>query len=257
MQQDHSNKQILTGLIVTHFIAMNIAYWALSYYFDFPEILRRSPDEILALYRSNEMVVRTAYYLFTLTGLSLLAIAFYIFECSRQHSSLGRLAMIFGCIAGLFTSIGFVRWTFVIPEIARLYAAAALDDPLLPALEADLRLIHGFAGIAIGENLAFVLQGLWLLLLGFDLCANQQADKGLSLPCVGLGLLVLVYSLEQFGGVFSGLAQLNVYIQASWLVWMLMLARAMTKADRTATLRLDKTEYVVAAISLIGLLSIL
>ncbi len=240
--QKNNNYKTLFILIIAHFIAMNIAYHLLAAYFEFQEILRKPALEMLALYTKNQHIIQPTYYLFTLTGLSFFAISFYIHESLPLRTTLSRLAMAFGCLAGIFTSLGFIRWTFVIPKIARSYLANTNNLDLLNSLEADMSLIHSYSGVAIGENLAFLLQSLWLICLAIDLRTNQKGNLSVALPGVFIGIGVLLYSSEQFGGVFSVLGSISIGLQAAWLVWLISLAQGIRNLHKCGKFALSKTE---------------
>ncbi len=64
------NTKAKTLLFITllHVVVMHVAYFLLAANFDFPEVLRRTPAEMLGLYMQNQSIVQPAYYLFTLTG---------------------------------------------------------------------------------------------------------------------------------------------------------------------------------------------
>ena len=67
---------ITTGLLlIALFALLNLANTLLVANFDFPDILRQSPENALNLYWENFSAVRFAYYLFSLTAVLTVPIA--------------------------------------------------------------------------------------------------------------------------------------------------------------------------------------
>jgi len=237
-----NNRNILFSVVLVHFLMMNVAYQLLAIYFEFPDVLRFKTIDMFNLFLKNQTIVRPAYYLFTLTGITFFTIAFFIYESFEKKTTLGRLSMAFGCLAGLLTSFGFIRWVFVIPEMANSYIENQGLESINMIIESNIKLIHSYSGVALGENLAFLFQGLWLFTLSFDLLSSQTKDKKLFIPPMLIGVGIMIYSLEQFGGVFSHLAVINIPLQASWLVWLMSLAWSLKKSEERNGVQLSGRE---------------
>jgi hypothetical protein len=237
-----TNRTVLFSIVILHFFMMNIAYRLLAHYFEFPEVLRYETLSMLTLFLENKAIIQSTYYLFTLTGITFFVISFYIYESLETKTSLGRLAMAFGCLAGLLTAFGFIRWVFVIPEIAEFASNNQDSSTIVTIVESAIKTIHAYSGVALGENLAFLFQGLWLILLSLDLHFYHTKDMKLILPPALIGVGILTYSLEQFGGVFSYLGIFNVPLQASWLVWLMALSWCLLRLERRKELALTHRE---------------
>jgi len=146
------------------------------------------------------------------------------------------------CLAGLLTSFGFIRWVFVIPELANYAVNHGDVTSLNIIIESNIKLIHSYSGVALGENLAFIFQGLWLVLLAIDLHIHHTEDKKVAMPPFFIGLGIIIYSLEQFGGVFSGLGFINIPLQGAWLIWLLAFAWALINSTKRKTICLTFRE---------------
>lgn len=227
-----ANRITLYAIVIVHFIILNISFQLLAFYFDFPDVLRFKTMDMFKLFLANQSVIQPTYYLFTLSGITFFIISFFIYESLEKRTTLGKLAMCFGCLAGSLTSFGFIRWVFVIPELANY----AINNEGLASLniiiESNIKLIHSYSGVALGENLAFIFQGLWLVLLAIDLHLHHTEDKKIIIPPFLIGVGILTYSLEQFGGVFSGLGFINIPLQGAWLIWLLAFSWALINATK-------------------------
>ncbi len=206
------------GFTLFHVVIMHIAYFILSATFDFPEVLRRHPGDMLNLYTQNLSINILAYYLFTLSGLTFVGLVLILHYCFLERGPELTAASVFGVLTGVFQSFGFGRWAFLVPVIAARYREASEQgqQTLLMILEA----FHAYAGVLVGENLAFVCQGIWTILISVSVIKRTALPRVLGQVGVVIGIFVGSYSLEQFGGVFAVLGILNVAFQIAWLLWL-------------------------------------
>ncbi len=152
-----------------------------------------------------------------------------------------------GILAGLCQAIGFLRWPFLVPYLAQI-----VQDPAasLSAKETALIIfqsIHNFAGMAIGENLFFVLEGLWAIFFAIYLYQYKLLSKYLVFIPGLSGAMILVYSLEQFGGIFSLLAPLNIVAHGALVFWFLGLALILIKSRQKLN-STSKTHWAITSI---------
>lgn len=215
----------LTGwMIIIHIVMMLTAGVILIYTFDFPDILRENMETTLGLFHKNKDFTVPAYFLFTLTGISFMTITLLLFKTLKFHeSTTGFLAVVFGVLFGLTSSLGFVRWPFLMQHLGQMLADAPSDQ-----LE-NIRLIydsfHIYAGVSVGENFAFWFEFLWMFLFSTSLLSKPKVfPKYMARIGQGLGIGMLIYSMEQFGGVFSVLGPLNMIIHTAQLGWLLALS---------------------------------
>ncbi|MCP4271512.1 MAG: hypothetical protein GY781_06015 [Gammaproteobacteria bacterium] len=227
-----ANQITLYSIVIVHFIILNIAFQLLAFYFEFPDVLRYKTINMFQLFLANQSIIQPTYYLFTLSGITFFIISFFIYESLEKRTTVGRLAMCFGCLAGLLTSFGFIRWVFVIPELANYAVNNENVASLGIIIESNIKLIHSYSGVALGENLAFLFQGLWLVLLAIDLHLHHSEDKKIVMPPFFIGLGIIIYSLEQFGGIFSGLGFINIPLQGAWLIWLLAFSWALINSTK-------------------------
>ncbi len=231
------------GVVIIHVIMMQIAYLILVANFDFPEVLRRPPGDMLSLYMQNLSSNVFAYYLFTLTGFSFIGVVILLHHSFFKRGTILSIASVFGVLTGVFQSFGFGRWAFLVPVIAKRYPDASdqVKETLLMILEA----FHMYAGVLIGENLAFVCQGIWTILVSIAILKMIELPKFLGWMGVLVGIAVGGYSFEQFGGVFAFLGILNVSFQVTWLFWMMTLGYYFLKTKEGEQMVISWREYLV------------
>ena len=219
----HLNRSL--GITMACFSFMMLtAYFGLVSYFEFPDILRTEQSYMLNKFIENQNVIVPFYYLFVLSQVTFIAIVLQFHSYYRKATSaLLTVATGFGILAGLCQAIGFLRWPFLTP-----YLAGVITDPnstiaSKQAAEIVFKSFHQFAGVAVGENLFFVLEGIWGICFGLFLLITKSLNKNLSLIPLAAGIGILIYSLEQFGGSFSILAPLNVIAHGAIVFWFIAL----------------------------------
>ncbi|MEZ5083792.1 MAG: DUF4386 family protein [Bacteroidales bacterium] len=244
----------LTGwMIIIHIIMMLTAGVILIYTFDFPDILRENMETTLGLFHKNKAFTVPAYYLFTLTGISFMTIVLLLFKTLKFHESTsGFLAMVFGVLFGLTASLGFVRWPFLMEHLGQMVANAS------PAQLENIRVIydsfHLYAGVSVGENFAFWFEFLWMFLFSTSLLAKRVLfPKYMARIGQGLGIGMLIYSMEQFGGVFSVLGPINMIVHTAQLGWLLALSFLLFNVTSSKQGRLTNIQKTAS----IGLFAIL
>lgn len=208
-------------------IAFNVLFAALAATFEYPDILRREPAEILRRFSDGGTRLVLLWWGFMLTAVALIPVsALLAAELAPAGETLVLLSVALGVAAGLVQAIGLARWPFLVPTLARSHAAAATDaerTAVIVVFEAANR----FLGVAIGEHLGYLLTGAWTSVVGLALVASPEAPDLLGWLGVGLGLALSFGSLEFVGR--SGprgwsIAERVVPIAyIGWSLWLLAL----------------------------------
>jgi len=210
-------------LIVAQVLVSVVAFLTLMAVFQFPDILRESSSVRLALFAKNQDVIVPMYYLLALTGIMNAMIASLIFYLIENKSAILVLALVFGVLTGIFQAIGFIRWAFLIPYLASLQGSSS---ELIAVIEGAF---NAYAGMAIGENLGFVMQGLWTICLSIAFAQNKYVSDTLSKYGIGIGLLTVLMAFETFGGSLSILGELVNPVEAAWYIWLVFIAISIYK----------------------------
>ncbi len=201
------------------------AYSGLVSYFQFPEVLRFPATELMELFVVNQSKIVSFYYLFVLSQIAFIGVVLTMHHYLSQEASVYlTLSTGFGILAGLCQAVGFARWSFLVPYLAGIVQDPASTDTMRETALIVFQSFHNFAGIAVGENIFFVLEGLWALSLSAHLFSKRSMSIRLTAVPALSGVAILVYSLEQFGGVMSALGPLNVVSHAALVFWFIALS---------------------------------
>jgi hypothetical protein len=218
---------------LVHAGLLSAGFLILASQFSFPEILRVSAQERLALFQQHQGLIVPAYYMMAMSGLTQVAIAVLFHQSfARPGSTLLLSALVAGVLAGTFQVMGFIRWPIAVPWLAEQMSSASSDDArqVIALLEG---LLNRYAGMAIGEHLGFLAQGLWTVFIGLAMLRGTLFAWPYGIIGVALGVAIIVSSLEQLGGPFQILGFLSAPASGAWLGWLVMcgISLARTQAD--------------------------
>jgi len=218
---------VLGVLLIGLPIAFNVLFAALAATFEYPDILRHEPAEILRKFTDGGTRLMLLWWGFMLTAVALIPVsALLAAELAPAGESLALLSLALGVAAGLVQAIGLARWPFLVPTLARSHAAATSDaerTAVIVVFEAANR----FLGVAIGEHLGYLLTGAWTSVVGLALVASPEAPDLLGWLGLGLGLALAFGSFEFVGRSGShgwSVAERVVPIAyIGWSLWLLAL----------------------------------
>ena len=154
------------ALLIAVPVAFNLAFFELGRAFDYPNILRKEPDEILRRFAAGGAGLILRWEALLLSALAMLPLVALLAVALGASAALTAAAMVVGSAAALVQALGLVRWPFAVPELARRYVAADGPDAAATrrAIEVTFATLHRLLGVGIGEHLGYLLTGVWTLL---------------------------------------------------------------------------------------------
>jgi hypothetical protein len=162
-----SAELVTAVLLIAVPIAFNLAFFELGRAFDYPNILRKEPDEILRRFAAGGAGLLLRWQALLLSALAMLPLAALLAVVLGAPPALSALSIVVGVTAALVQALGLVRWPFAVPELARRYVAAEGPDAEATRHTIDVvfATLHRLLGVGIGEHLGYLLTGLWTLLV--------------------------------------------------------------------------------------------
>lgn len=185
-----SRRPVALGAIALA-ILFNVPYSMLAAAFDYPDVLRRPPGEVLDLFAAGGIGLVLTWHAFMVCALALVPMAISLSltrDRVASHPGLAIGAAITGSLAGLAQAIGLSRWVFVIPALARQHADPAATESARLAAQQAFAMLNGYGGVAIGEHL-----GQWMTALFVALLATVQwRERRLVTACLGVATAVAI-----------------------------------------------------------------
>jgi hypothetical protein len=147
------------GLAMVFFAtAANAPYAYLIQNFGYDDVLREPPEAVLAAFTAGGDGLVFAWAAFALCALFFVVVAGLADDALRAAGAKAAgFVFAAGVLSGLAQAIGLSRWTFAIPVIADL----AAEEETRAAALVSYRVLHQFAGVAIGEHIGQTLLAIW------------------------------------------------------------------------------------------------
>jgi Domain of unknown function (DUF4386) len=216
-------------LLIAVPIAFNVAFFELGRAFDYPNILRKEPDEILRRFAAGGSGLLLRWQALLVSALAMLPLAALLAVVLAAPPALTALSIVIGAAAALVQAFGLVRWPFAVPELARRYVAAEGPDAEATrrTIEVVFATLHRLFGVGVGEHLGYLLTGFWTLLVAVSILSTAVLPGWLGVVGLPIGVALLIGTLEfvgpneKDGWPLAGTIVPIAYI--GWSVWLIAL----------------------------------
>jgi hypothetical protein len=218
--------------IVVHVLALLAGVSLLGAAFEFPDILRQPAPYRLELYLRNQSTIQSGFWILAMTGFTQIAMSVFLYRSFRERdSAVLSFALVFGILAGMLQTMGFIGWAIVMP-----YLATQMADPAASAITREaVALVEGafnqYAGVALGEHTANICLGLWTGLLAIAMARVPLVDRRLAVGGIFVAPLALVLALGQLGVSGWLLDLVTVFGSPLWVVWLVLIGVSLLRTD--------------------------
>lgn len=235
------NSKRLTGilLIIVPVVFMSL-FSLLGVTFNYPAVLREPTETVLSAFQQGGTALILNWYGMALSAFMLIPLAILVhknLKTTTQDNTVLLIATIFGVLAGVVQFLGFIRWPFMVQYLANAYVNPAATTTSRESIDLIFQSFNLYAGVSIGENMGYMLTGLWTILIAYTLLPSS---KLLALLGILSGVGVLAGILEPFG--LEAAAMMNAVAYIVWAVWLVLVGiyvlRSRTQiAPNASTLR--------------------
>ncbi len=225
-----TTETVTAVLLILVPITFNVAFFELGRAFDYPNILRKEPDEILRRFAAGGSGLILRWEGLLISALLMLPLAALLAVVLGASPALSVLSAVVGATAAIVQGLGLVRWPFAVPELARRYISAP-DGPeghaTRKTVEVVFATLHRLLGVGIGEHLGYLLTGLWTLLVSGSILSTSVLPGWLGVVGIVIGIALLIGTLEfvgpneRDGWHLAGTIVPIAYI--AWSVWLIAL----------------------------------
>ena len=217
-------------LLIVAPLWFNVMFALLGKQFDYPAILRRPAEDILARFRAGGASLILLWWAFMLSGLILIA-AVVLLGQSLGFWGIVPLAVTIGVLAGLVQMLGLLRWVYLVPPLARTIADPTVGAGQRDASLAVFRAMHQYLGVGVGEHLGYLFTGTWSVLAGVAIARRDVIPSWLGWVGVVVGVGLIIGSAEflgpneEHGWRLAGAAIPILYVV--WSIWLLAMGIAL------------------------------
>lgn len=213
--------QFTGALLIFLPIAFNVLFFRLQKTFEYPDILRKPTDYILRQFNAGGNRLIVTWYSFALTSLLFIPTAILVNQIFAQDAlPYMAVATTIGVLAGLVQFMGLIRWTFLVPFLARSYFEPNSSLATRDSISVVFQAFHRFAGMAVGEHLGYLCTSIWTALIALAITQSSQFAHWLGwlgfLPAIG----IFIGLFEEAG--FQAAAMINAISYILWSLWLII-----------------------------------
>jgi hypothetical protein len=175
---ERSFRKLAGILFILGAILVNIPYTLLIMNFDYPDVLRLPTAEILTKFQAGGNSLIYTWLAFAWAGLPMLFGVLMLKRIlEKEDSPFLETATTFGVLGFIVQVIGLLRWVFVIPVLARLFADPAADSATRTAVAAVFAAVHQYGGVVLGEHIGQFFTILWMTLISAIIYSSPLFSK--------------------------------------------------------------------------------
>lgn len=223
----HTPRRLAALLLICVPIAFTICFTLLQVRFEYPDILRQPTATVLTKFQAGGSSLIAVWYTLTLTALLFIPVVVLLHGVLAGDRAPARLwlASTFGVLAGLVQALGFLRWPFLVPQLAQVFLDPAASEAQRAAAAMVFEAFHRYAGMAVGEHLGYLCTSLWTFLVAQSLLGQLRFGRWLGLSGMLLALGVACGLLEPLGVPLAG--AINAISYLAWAIWLVLLGVAL------------------------------
>jgi len=202
-------------------VAFTICFTLLQMLFEYPDILRQPTTDVLTKFQAGGSNLIAVWYALTLSAVLFIPLVVLINRLlATQEASVAlSVATVFGIVAGVVQTLGFLRWPFLVPHLAQAYLAPSSSEAQRAAASLVFEAFHRYAGMAVGEHLGYLSTSVWTFLVALLMLRAPLFGRWLGLSGMVLALGVATGLLEPAGWELAG--TINAISYLAWAVWLI------------------------------------
>jgi Domain of unknown function (DUF4386) len=225
--------EVYTGiLLIVLPVAYNVLFTMLARSFDYPDILRRPTNEVLAKFSSGGNKLVLTWWAFAMSAVLLAPLAVLVSaSLSGANPTLLVAATSIGLLAAAVQFLGLVRWPLTVPHLAREMGDPGSSASKKEAVDVMFQTLNRYLGVAVGEHLGYLFTGAWTALVAAAILQSEVVHFAFGIVGLALGPLFVVGSFEFVGSnerngwKLAGSLVPVAYI--GWSLWLLAIGVAL------------------------------
>jgi Domain of unknown function (DUF4386) len=213
----------LTGiLLILVPVAFSVCFTLLQMLFEYPDILRQPTADVLTKFQAGGAGLIAVWYALTLTAVLFIPVVVLVHRLLAEYEASVALwvATVFGIVAGLAQTLGFLRWPFLVPHLAQAYLDPAASEAQRAAAALVFEAFHRYAGMAVGEHLGYLSTSVWTFLVALLMLRAPLFGRWLGLSGMLLAIGVAAGLLEPAGWELAW--TINAFSYLAWALWLIV-----------------------------------
>ena len=209
-------------LLIVVPLAFTVCFTLLAQQFEYPDILRQPTGDVLTKFQAGGAGLIATWYALTLTAVLFIPVVLLLHRvlAAQEAPTILWVATVFGIVAGLAQTLGFLRWPFLVPHLAEAYLAPGAGEAQRSAAAMVFEAFHRYAGMAVGEHLGYLSTSVWTLLIAAVMLRSAQFGRWLGVSGMVLALGIAAGLLEPVGLELAG--TINKFSYLAWAPWLMV-----------------------------------
>lgn len=231
-------RKVTGALFILSAVIFGITSTVLSATFDWPDILRESPDAILTNFHDGGtsliwtwFAVAWSYFLLLFPVMLLQRVL------DREDTPYLATATFIGAVAVVASLVGFLRWVFVVPGLAAMYAEPAAFATTREAVVAAFSAQHQFGGALLGEHVGQVLSVIWTVLISLAMLRSPLVRPWLGWFGIAAAAVYLLNQGDILATVIPGFPvwePAGLLGSVLWAAWLVLTGASLLRTAATA-----------------------
>ncbi len=213
-------------LLIVVPVAFNAAFASLAARFDYPDILREPTADVLAKFRAGGASLVLLWWGFALTAVLMVPLVVLLSSAiSDADPTLISIATNVGVLAAVVQFLGLIRWSFLVPYLARTAADPDASPARREAVDIVFQSFNRYLGVAVGEHLGYLLTGAWTTLTAIALTQTTAVASWVGVLGIVIGPVLMLCSLEFVGrhepAGWKLAGRLTPITYIAWSLWLI------------------------------------
>jgi len=226
-------EKIIGLLLIIGSVLVIIPYTVLTITFEYPDILREDAGLVLTKFYQGGTPLIVIWWLFAILGLPILEAYVLIGQKLENKFYFVRWATILAVISGVVQIIGLLRWTFVVPVIAKTFVITQ-DESIKETCKIVFQIVHQYGGVVLGEHIGQLFTIAWVIMISSAFHKLKLMPNWIIwLGYTSAGIYLLAQA-ELFATVIPDFPvwDLAGLIGSSlWLIWMIIVGIKFLKIE--------------------------
>lgn len=156
-------EKLIGLLLIAGALGVFIPYTLLTIIFEYPDILRQDTGVILTKFHQGGSRLILTWWAFAMLGIPLLLAFSMIGQKLEQKFYHARWVTTIGIIGLVVQIIGLLRWSFVVPILARNYISG--NEIIKESTKSSFQMLHQFGGVVLGEHIGQLFTIVWTVMI--------------------------------------------------------------------------------------------
>lgn len=217
-------EKLIGLLLILGAIGVFIPYTILTIIFEYPDILRQDTGVILTKFNQGGSRLIMTWWAFAILGLPLLIAFILIGQKIEQKFFHTHWVTTIGIIGLVVQIIGLLRWSFIVPLLARNYVSG--NEIMKESAKSSFQVLHQLGGVILGEHIGQLFTIIWTIMISIAFAKFKLFSAWIHGLAYISSFIYLLAQAELFATVIPEFPSWNLagFIGSTlWLIWLVLL----------------------------------